>query len=106
MYADLITESMEKAIAETNRRREIQQAYNRDHGITPKTVTKEISAGLRAIIPEKEEKSELDIKKIPKEELGGLVKELTAQMQLAAANLEFEQAALLRDQISAIQAIK
>ena len=104
MYANYITESMEKAIAETNRRREIQEKYNREHHITPKSVAKEISAGLRAIIPEREQKSELNIKKIPKEELPSLVKELTSQMQLAAANLEFEQAALLRDQIATIQA--
>ena len=103
MYADYITESMEKSISETARRREIQEAYNKEHKITPKSVQKEISAGLRAIIPEKEEKSELDIKRIPKEELPSLVKELTAQMKLAAANLEFERAALLRDQIADIE---
>ena len=103
MYADFITESMEKAISETARRRDIQTAYNKKHHITPKSVTKEISAGLRAIIPEKEKKSELDIKKIPKEELPSLIKQLTSEMQLAAANLEFEQAALLRDQIASIQ---
>ena len=103
MYADMITESMEKAISETSRRREIQEKYNLDHGIVPKSVSKEISAGLRAIIPEKETESKLDIKRIPKEELPALVKELTAQMQLAAANLEFERAALLRDQISEIE---
>ena len=94
---------MEKAISETARRRDIQTAYNKEHHITPKSVTKEISAGLRAIIPEKEKKSELDIKRIPKEELPSLVKQLTSEMQLAAANLEFEHAALLRDQIAAIQ---
>ena len=103
MYADFVTESMEKAISETARRREIQTEYNEKHHITPKSVQKEISAGLRAIIPEKEEKSELDIKRIPKEELPSLVKELTAQMKLAAANLEFEQAAMLRDQIANIE---
>lgn len=104
MYADFITESMEKAISETARRRELQTVYNKQHGITPKSVTKEISAGLRAIIPEKAVESKLDIKKIPKEELPSLVKELESQMRLAAANLEFERAALLRDQIATIQA--
>ena len=102
MYADFITESMEKAISETARRRELQQKYNKEHGITPKGIKKEISAGLRAIIPEKETKSEFNIKKIPKEELPSLLKQLTAEMQLAAANLEFERAALLRDQIATI----
>jgi len=103
MYADTITESMERAISETNRRREIQQAYNKEHNITPRSVKKEISAGLRAIIPEKEEVTKLDLKRIPKEELPSLIKELQSQMQLAAANLDFEQAALLRDQIAEIK---
>lgn len=103
MYADNVTESMHKAIEETMRRREIQQEYNEKNGIVPHSVKKEISAGLRAIIPEKEEKTELDLKRIPREELPSLVKELQQQMQLAAANLDFEQAALLRDQITEIQ---
>ena len=103
MYADNITESMDKAISETNRRREIQQQYNIDHNITPHSVKKEISAGLRAIIPEKEEVARLDLKRVPKEELPSLIKELQSQMQLAAANLDFEKAAMLRDQITEIQ---
>ncbi len=103
MYADMVTESMEKAISETSRRREIQMAYNKKHHITPESVKKEISAGLRAIIPEKEEKSSFDIKKIPKEELPSLVKQLTSEMKLAAANLEFERAAMLRDSIAEIE---
>ncbi len=103
MYADIITESMEKAINETMRRRDIQKAYNEQHHITPKTVSKEISVGLRAIIPEKEEKSRFDIKRIPKEELPSLIKQLTSEMKLAAANLEFERAALLRDSIAEIE---
>lgn len=104
MYADQITESMEKAISETNRRREIQEAYNKEHNITPRSVSKEISQGLRAIIPEKEEATSLDLKRIPKEELPSLIKELQSQMQLAAANLDFELAATLRDQIEEIKA--
>lgn len=103
MYADNITESMEKAISETNRRREIQQQYNIEHNITPHSVKKEISAGLRAIIPEKEQVSKLDLRRIPSEELPSLVKELRSQMQLAAANLDFEKAALIRDQIQEIE---
>jgi len=104
MYADQITESMEKAISETNRRREIQEAYNKEHNITPRSVSKEISQGLRAIIPEKEEVTALDLKRVPKEELPSLIKELQSQMQLAAANLDFELAATLRDQIEEIKA--
>lgn len=103
MYADNITESMDKAISETARRREIQQTYNHEHNITPRSVKKEIGAGLRAIIPQKEEKTALDLKRIPPEELSSLVKDLQSQMQLAAANLDFEQAALLRDQIEEIK---
>ncbi len=103
MYADFITESMEKAITETNRRREIQQAYNKEHNITPTSIKKEISAGLRAIIPEKEVENKLDIKRIPKDELPNLIKQLSSEMQLAAANLEFERAALLRDEVNKIK---
>lgn len=103
MYADYITESMEKAISETNRRREIQEEYNKEHNITPSSIKKEVSAGLRAIIPEKEKGDKLDIKRIPKDELPGLVKQLTSEMQLAAANLDFEQAAALRDEIEKIK---
>jgi excinuclease ABC subunit B len=102
MYADHITESMAKAIEETNRRREIQKEYNEKHHITPHSVQKEISAGLRAIIPEKAKENKLDIRKVPKDELPNLVKELKSQMQLAAMNLEFEKAAALRDEIDRI----
>ena len=103
MYANYITESMEKALSETNRRREIQEKYNFEHNITPHSVEKEISKGLRAIIPEKEKLDKLDIKRIPKDELPGLVKQLSSEMQLAAANLEFEKAAALRDEITRIK---
>jgi len=104
MYADNVTGSMEWAIGETNRRREIQKKYNEEHGITPRSVAKEIGQGLRAIIPEKEKSRKLDLKRIPRDEYATLVKELNSQMQLAAANLEFERAAELRDQIAEIEA--
>lgn len=103
MYANYITESMEKAISETNRRREIQKEYNERHHITPHSVKKEISKGLRAIIPEKEKVDKLDVRKVPKDELPGLIKQLTSEMQLAAANLEFEKAAALRDEVTRIK---
>ena len=103
MYADHITESMEHAISETNRRREIQQEYNKKHNITPHSVKKEISQGLRAIIPEKEKENKLNLKKVPKEEVPNLIKELESQMRLAAANLEFEKAADYRDLIDKIK---
>ena len=100
MYADKITRSMKNAIDETNRRREIQQKYNIENGITPKSVASEIGEGLRAIIPQKDKKTKLDLKRIPRDEWGDLIKSLTAQMNLASANLLFEEAADLRDQIA------
>ena len=103
MYADSMTDSMQHAIDETYRRREIQQKYNEEHNITPQSIAKEISQGLRAIIPEKEKSNKLDLRKIPREEYPQIIKELTSQMQLAAANLEFERAAELRDQIEDIK---
>ena len=105
MYADFITESMEKAITETNRRRDIQMKYNEEHNITPTSIQKEVSLGLRAIIPEKQVENKLDIKRIPKDELPNLVKQLSSEMQLAAANLEFEKAAALRDEINKIKEV-
>lgn len=105
MYADRVTDSMRRAIDETNRRRGIQEAYNTEHGITPTSVAKEIDEGLRALIPMKEDdkKPKLDLHKIPKDEYAGLIKDLTAQMELASANLEFEKAAELRDLIADIR---
>lgn len=103
MYADKVTGSMERAINETNRRRAVQEKYNNDHGITPKSIAKSIDEGLRAIIPGKKDKPKLNLAKIPKDEYAGLIRELTAQMELASANLEFEKAADLRDTISEIK---
>jgi len=104
MYGDTITKPMQQAIEETNRRREIQQAYNKEHNITPTSVAKEIDEGLRAIIPKKaDDKPKLDLKKIPKDEYASLIKDLSAQMDLASANLEFEKAAELRDLIAEIR---
>ena len=104
MYADNVTDSMRRAIDETNRRREIQHEYNVKHGITPRGVDKAIDEGLRAIIPQKEDtKNKLNLNKIPKDEYGSLVKDLEGQMKLASANLEFERAAELRDLIADIK---
>lgn len=103
MYADLITKSMERAISETLRRREIQKAYNLAHGIKPYSIKKVVSEGLRAIIPEKLKEDKLDLRKVPKDELAGLVKSLTSEMKLAAGNLEFEKAGALRDEIARIK---
>lgn len=106
MYADHVTESMEKAISETMRRREIQQKYNEENHITPKGIQKEVGVGLRAIIPEKEQENKLNLKKVPPEEIPKLIKQLESEMKLAAANLEFERAASLRDLIDDIKSGK
>lgn len=102
MYADKITRSMQAAIDETKRRHTIQEAYNTEHGITPTSIAKAIDEGLRALIPDKEKGKipKLDLKKIPKDEYKTLIKDLSGQMELASANLEFEKAAELRDMIA------
>lgn len=104
MYADAVTGSMQRTIDETNRRRDIQEAYNKEHGITPKGIAKAIEKGLRPDLPEEAKRAKLDLKKIPKDEYKHLVTDLSAQMDMAAANLEFEKAAELRDLIADIKA--
>ena len=99
MYADKITGSMERAIAETKRRHKIQEAYNREHGITPqgiKKAIKDITQRVKAVV-----ESRTEYVAIPetREDIARLVKELEKQMKTAARNLEFEKAALLRDRI-------
>ena len=97
MYADSITGSMSRTIKETDRRRTIQEKYNKDHGITPTSISKNIEKRMRADLPEEAMTAKLNLKKIPKDEYKHLLKDLGAQMELAAANLEFEKAAELRD---------
>ena len=100
MYADTVTASMQQAIDETNRRRKIQMEYNAKHGIVPSTIMREIrslTAGLRAVA---EPEAEYVVAgNIPADELHRMIRELGAQMKRAAQDLEFEKAALLRDQI-------
>jgi excinuclease ABC subunit B len=100
MYADTMTESMRKAIDETNRRRAKQVAYNQAHGIEPRSIVKavrDLTDQVRAAV---EEKAVQEIsREIPRTELTRLIKELEKQMKAAAADWEFEKAALLRDQI-------
>lgn len=103
MYADIITESMKKAISEMDRRRKIQIKYNIDNNITPEGIAKEINEGLRAIIPKKANESSIRLEKIPKDEFPRLIEDLTAQMTIASANLQFEKAAELRDLINEIK---
>jgi excinuclease ABC subunit B len=102
MYADRTTGSMERTISETNRRRLIQAEYNIKHGITPTSISREVGDMLPR--EAKEEAPKLDLKKIPKDEYKHLIKDLTSQMDLAAANLQFEKAAELRDIIGEIKA--
>lgn len=101
MYADNITESMNKAISETNRRRAIQQKYNEDHGITPTTIQKKVRELIR--ISKKADKGFYKMDKDPesmtKKELEAVVKKITKDMQTAAAELNFELAAQLRDHL-------
>ena len=98
MYADSETGSMKRAIAETNRRRKIQKAYNEKHGITPKTIVKDIRAPIEITSKKEAEKLEKS-KKLTKEEKKKLIDKLTADMKRAAKDLDFETAALIRDRI-------
>ena len=101
MYADRITDSMDRAITETNRRRAIQQAYNEAHGITPKTIQKAVRDLIS--ISEAADKSEdsfvKDAESMSYKELNMTIRKLTKQMHSAAAELDFEKAAMLRDKI-------
>jgi len=102
MYADNTTDSMQRAIDETNRRRQKQELYNRQNNITPTSIAKSIEEGLRAIIPKKE-LHKINLNKIPKDEYKNLIEDLSRQMDLASANLEFEKAIELRDTIDEIK---
>ena len=100
MYADVQTDSMKRAIGETYRRRRIQEAYNVEHYITPQGIKKavrDIATSMKAVA---ETKAEYKVAKaVPKDELARLIKELESQMKTASRELEFERAALLRDQV-------
>ncbi len=100
MYADAVTDSMKRAIDETNRRRQIQDIYNRENGITPQGIRKtvhDITERVRALAETRAPYVTKD--DMPKDDILRLIKDLEAQMKVAARNLEFEKAALLRDQI-------
>ncbi len=103
MYADHLTESMNKTIDKTNRRRALQDKYNKEHHITPEGISKSIDKGIRPDLPEEAKRAKIELNKIPKEEYKLLINDLTSQMELAAANLQFEQAAELRDLIDQIK---
>ena len=92
MFADVITDSMKRAIETTNKRREIQERYNKEHGITPKTIIKEIKNSLEIT-------KKVDSGKIKKEEIPAEIERLTAMMKVASGSLDFERAIELREQI-------
>jgi excinuclease ABC subunit B len=114
MYADTVTESMRKAIDETNRRRAIQEAYNKEHGIIPKSVSKRVSEGLsdlygmEVIVKDAKEKKQVLRENIaaytenPKK-LSIQITKLRKQMKKASDNLEFEEAAKIRDEIKRLE---
>ena len=106
MYADTVTRSMEAAITETARRREIQEKYNKDHGITPKTIVKDIRDVIEISTKEEVEYSARQKTKMSKREQQALIDKLTKQMKEAAKLLEFEHAAFLRDKIAQLKGEK
>ena len=103
MYADTVTGSMERAIKETERRRKIQTDYNEAHGIVPKTVKKEVRAIIEITSKEDSAKAEKKAKKMTKAEKESMIEKLTAEMKAAAAALDFENAARLRDTIAKLK---
>lgn len=100
MYADELTDSMEKAISETNRRRNIQEQYNQQHGITPKTIQKSVRDNI-AMTTVEDISVEYQLEK--NENIQEVIKELTDQMLQHATNMEFEKAAELRDKIKELE---
>ena len=101
MYADVVTDSMKRAIDETERRRQIQESHNRENGITPQSIRKtirDITERVRAISEPQLDHS-ISGDDLPKEDITRLIKDLESQMKSASRDLEFEKAALLRDQI-------
>ena len=101
MYADVMTDSMKKAIEETERRRTIQEAYNKEHGITPTTIKKAVRdlITVSRAVAETEDKLQKDPESMSRKELQGLIRKVEKQMRAAAADLNFEQAAELRDKM-------
>ncbi len=104
MYADSVTPSMEKALTETARRREIQMRYNKEHGIVPKTIVKKISEILEISTHSDDDKKQK--KHYTPEEKQKLIEQLTKEMKAAAQLLEFEHAAFLRDKINKLKGLK
>ena len=101
MYADVVTDSMDRAITETERRRAIQMAYNKEHGIVPKTIVKAIADSIE--ISDKAENAKLNTRRMGRMEREAAIERLTREMKEAAKLLEFEHAAFLRDQIDRLR---
>ena len=99
MYADTVTQSMQKAMEETGRRRQVQEAYNKEHGITPQGIRKAIKDITERVQAVAETRTPYMVTPISKEEMAQLIKQLESQMKAAAKNLEFEKAAMIRDRI-------
>ncbi len=106
MYADRVTDSMRKAMDETDRRREKQVAYNVEHGITPETIIKEIRSIHESLRRVAEDRAELQVAGKEPAELAAMTGRLEAQMKEAARNLEFERAAALRDEILQLRRLR
>ena len=100
MYADELTDSMEKAISETNRRRKIQQEYNKAHGITPKTINKSVRDTISII---KQEDISVEFKMENKDDIKDAINKLTDEMLKYAREMEFEKAAEVRDKIRELE---
>ncbi len=111
MYADRITDSMQKAIDETSRRRALQTAYNEEHGIDPQTIRKAVSDILSLVRPEGtvvkgrggKRKARSDFAELPREELSSLIRQLEEEMHLASSELRFEEAARIRDELAELK---
>lgn len=101
MYADVMTDSMRNAISETERRRKVQMAYNEEYGITPKTIQKSVRdlISISKKVAAEELRMEKDPESMSAKELEKLIKDVTKQMKKAAAELNFEAAAELRDKL-------
>ncbi len=108
MYADTMTDSMRKAISETNRRRNIQEDYNREHGIVPKTIIKKVHDIIKATVSVEEKKGmglDKDPESMSREELEKVISKMQKEMRQSAADLQFERAATLRDEIIELKKI-
>jgi excinuclease ABC B subunit len=105
LYADRITDSMKRAIEETERRRAIQMKYNQEHGITPATIVKEIRDLTDRVRSQTARQPDLPVTMMPRDDLARMIRELEKQMKKAAEDLEFEKAAMLRDRIFELRAM-